>query len=428
MKIDFPYGGIPSLQVNDDSLIAVLAPRIQEAANEPESMLIERALRKPVGAPRLAELAAGKKSILILVDDYTRITPVHLILPAVLEEIRAAGASNKQVIILVASGTHRPMTTTEKSRRFGSEICSEYRVLDHSHDDLSRLVQLPTTPRGTEIWVNRAVVESDLVVGIGHIVPHRVAGFSGGGKIVQPGVCGAVTTGQTHWLSAQFEGAQIMGRIDNPVRREIEDVAKAAGLSFIANAVLDAHGRVVTLACGSSLEAYRAGSLSAMDVFGVPMERTAEIVIADSYPSDMEMWQASKGVYSADLALERGGVLILVTPCTEGVSAEFPELARIGYRPFAEVDAMIRSGELKDLTLAAHLVHVGRVIREKATGIIVSPGIDEQTVRSLGFRPAKTPQEALAMAFELKGKGASMAVLRNGGEIMPIPKDATSHA
>ena len=139
------------------------------------------------------------------------------------------------------------MTLGEKRKRFGPDLMSEYALLDHCHDDPSQLVQLPTTEHGTEVWVNKVVTESDFVLGIGHIVPHRVAGFSGGGKIVQPGVCGSVTTGQTHWLSARFEGAQIMGMIENPVRREIDDVARAAGLTYIVNAILDGTGRLPLL-------------------------------------------------------------------------------------------------------------------------------------------------------------------------------------
>jgi len=420
MKIIFPYPAVPSLEVADSSLIAVLEPGIRSEQTGREIDVVKKGLQNPVGAARIGEIARGKERILILVDDYTRTTPVHLILPQVLAEIHSSGAAKKNIRILIASGTHRTMTHEEKRKRFGLDVISEYVLLDHCHDDPSQLVQLPTTEHGTEVWVNKAVTESDFVLGIGHIVPHRVAGFSGGGKIVQPGVCGSVTTGQTHWLSARFEGAQIMGRMENPVRSEIDVVARAAGLTCIANAVLDGKGILASLVCGDPVKAFHVGARAALEIFGVPMPEPADIVIADSFPADMELWQAAKGVYASDLALKSGGVLILVTPCPEGVSAEFPEISRIGYRPFREVDAMVRSGELQDLTLAAHLAHVGRVIREKATGILVSPGIDAETASGLGFRAAKTPQDALDLACDMKGKGATIAVLRHGGEIMPI--------
>lgn len=424
MTVTFPYPAVPPLEVANTSLIASLEPRILPRQAGREEDIIRKALMKPLGTPRIREMAKGKRSIMILVDDYTRTTPVHQILPLVLDEIHSSGAAKNNIRILVASGTHRPMTGEEKKKRFGTEVVSDYALLDHCHDDPSKLVQLPTTEHGTEVWVNKTVTESDLVIGIGHIVPHRVAGFSGGGKIVQPGVCGSITTGQTHWLSAKFEGVQIMGKVENPVRREIDAVAAAAGLKCIVNAVLDGKGNLSSLVCGDPVKAFQAGARQAMGIFGAPLAESADIVIADSFPADMELWQASKGVYSADLALKPGGVLILVTPCPEGVSAEFPEISRIGYRPFVEVEDLVQSGELRDLTLAAHLVHVGRVVREKATGILVSSGIDAATASALGFLSAETPQAALDLAFSRKGKSATVAVLRNGGEIMPVMRDA----
>ena len=420
MKIVFPYPTVPPLDVADSSLIAVLEPGSRREQTGQEIDVIHKGLENPVGAARLGEMAKGKERVLILVDDYTRTTPVHLILMPVLAELASFGVAKKNIRILIASGTHRHMTQEEKKKRFGPEVISDYVLLDHSHDNPSQLVHVPTTEHGTEVWVNKAVTESDFVLGIGHIVPHRVAGFSGGGKIVQPGVCGSVTTGQTHWLSARFEGVQIMGRMENPVRTEIDAVAGAVGLKYIVNAVLDGKGNLAYLMCGDPVKAFRAGARAALEIYGVTMPALADIVIADSFPADMELWQAAKGVYASDLALKPGGVLILVTPCPEGVSAEYPEISRIGYRPFGEVDAMVSSGELRDLTLAAHLVHVGRVIREKASGILVSSGIDAGTTARLGFRFAHTPQEALGFALGIKGKNATIAVLRNGGEIMPI--------
>jgi lactate racemase len=420
VRISFSYPGVPALDVADSSLVALLEPRARPPRSESEADLIRRGLENPIGAPRLREVARGKRAVLVLVDDYTRNTPVHRLLPPVLEELAAAGVPAPQVRLLVASGTHRRMTDEEKRKRFGAEVTAAHAVLDHRHDDPSQLARLPTTEHGTEVWVNRALLESDLVLGIGHIVPHRVAGFSGGGKIVVPGVGGSITIGQTHWLSAQFEGAEIMGKVDNPVRREIESAAKAAGLRWVVNAVLDAAGALETVVCGDPEEAFRAGARTAVEIYGVPLAEPADIVIAESFPADMEMWQAAKGVYSADLALKRGGVLVLVSPCPEGVSAEFPEIPEIGYRPFGEVKALVESGALRDLTLAAHLVHGGRVIADKGTGILVSMGIDAETASRLGFRYAATPQRALELALELKGSSATVAVLRHGGEIMPV--------
>jgi hypothetical protein len=134
----------------------------------------------------------------------------------------------------------------------------------------------------------------------------------------------------------------------------------------------------------------------------------------------MDLWIAAKGIYAGDLALKEGGILIFVTPCFEGVSPEYPSIITYGYHSRAEVQAMVNRGEITDLALAAHLVHVGEVICRKATGILVSPGIEPEVAQKIGFLPAATPQQALEIALDRMGKHASIAVLKNGGEIMPI--------
>jgi nickel-dependent lactate racemase len=420
MKITFPYQEIPTLDIPDSFPITLLEPKYIWDHMETEIDIIRRGLKNPIGQPELKNMVNQKKNILIVVDDYSRNTPVHKILSEVLNEIYSTGIQKENIRLLIASGTHRKMTGAEKIKKLGVKVMADHNVLDHSYDQPEELVQLPTTAGGTEIWVNRAVLESDLVIGIGHIVPHRVAGFSGGGKIIQPGVCGIITTGQTHWLSARFTGAEIIGQIQNPVRNEIDTVAISAGLKFIINVVLDGNGRIVSCHCGDPIKAFHDGAQKSKEIFGVPIQTPADIVISDSFPTDTNLWLAAKGIYSGDLALKKNGVLILVTPCPEGVCAQHPLIEKIGYRPFSEIESSVARGDLQDLTLAAHLVHVGRVIREKGSCILVSPGIARSTTTRMGFKWAATPQDALHLAINQMGENASIAVLKNGGEIMPI--------
>jgi nickel-dependent lactate racemase len=349
-------------------------------------------------------------------------------LPLLLDELSLAGVRPDHIRLLIASGTHRVMSTTEKVKKFGAQATADYVIFDHRYNDPNVLVQLPTTPGGTEIWVNRMVLEADLLIGIGHIVPHRVAGFTGGCKIVQPGVCGTLTTGQTHWLSAQFPGVEIIGKIDNPVRQEINAVASAVGLKFILNVVMDARGNTAFCFSGDPVQVFRLGAEKSLEIFGTPLAEPADIVIADSYPTDMDLWIAAKGIYAGDLALKEGGILIFVTPCLEGVSPEYPAIVEYGYHSRTEVRAMVDRGEITNLALAAHLVHVGEVICRKATGILVSPGIAPEVAQKIGFLPAATPQQALDIALDRMGKHASIAVLKNGGEIMPILKSGVNDA
>jgi nickel-dependent lactate racemase len=428
VELHFPYLDIPPVVIPDSSPVTVLEPRVLPETHEPAAEIIKRSLEHPIHSAPLRELAIGKKNVLILVDDHSRHTPAHIILPLLFDELSLAGVHPDDIRILVASGTHRAMSNTEKLNKFGAQAMADYIILDHRYKDLGELVQLPTTPGGTEIWINRIVLEADLLIGIGHIVPHRVAGFTGGCKIVQPGVCGTITTGQTHWLSAQFPGVEIIGKIDNPVRREIDAVASAVGLKFILNVVMDARGNTAFCFSGDPIQVFHLGAEKSLEIYGTPLAEPTKIVIADSYPTDMDLWIAAKGIYAGDLALKEGGILVFVTPCLEGVSPEYPGIVKYGYHSRTEVQAMVSRGEITDLALAAHLVHVGEVICRKGTGILVSTGIEPEVARKIGFLPAATPQQALEIALDRMGKHASVAVLKNGGEIMPILRSGVNDA
>ena len=426
MEITFPYSQIPPLTLPDSSPISVLTPTILSNAYPPPAEIITNSLHQPVNSPEIRELVAGKNNALILVDDFSRHTPTHIILPILIDELNNAGIQDKNIRILVASGTHRPMSSAEKRHKYSAKVVERLTILDHVYNDENKLAQLPTTSHGTEIYVNKLALETDLLIGIGHVVPHRVAGFSGGGKIVQPGICGAITTGQTHWLSAQFPGSDIIGRADNPVRREIEEVADIVGLKFIINVVMDAHGRTAYCYSGEPSAAFHLAAEKSLEIFGVHLENPANIVIADSYPADSDLWIAAKGIYSGDLALKKGGVLIFVSPCPEGVSTEYPDIEKIGYHPFSTIQKMVSRGEITNLALAAHLVHVGNVISEKASCILVSPGISPDIARKIGFIPASNPQQAWDIATDKIGKDASVVILKNGSEIMPVINSISS--
>jgi nickel-dependent lactate racemase len=213
-----------------------------------------------------------------------------------------------------------------------------------------------------------------------------------------------------------------LGRIENPVKEEIERVAQKAGLNWIINTIQDGSGRLIEVVAGDPVQAYRKGAIRSLQVFQSTLPQEADIVIADSHPYDSDLWLAAKGVYASELAVKQGGVVILITPCPEGISPSHPEVLELGYQTFEEVDQKVSQGKIQKLTVAAHLVHVGRVIKERARGIMVSPGIPKEDKERLGFIHAEEPQDALGIAFSLLGLRAKVAVLQRGGEILPVIK------
>ncbi|MDD4266369.1 MAG: nickel-dependent lactate racemase [Aminobacterium colombiense] len=423
ISVSFTYPDFEGISIPEENLVAILSPACPPKPFEDDMDAINRGLDSPIGAPRLEECVRAEQKILILADDNTRNTPAHIIIPEVIKRLKKAGIQSKNISIMVALGTHRPMTEEELKKKFGSQILQNFTILQHAWNDPDQLIELPPTENGTEIWVNKALLKADFVIGIGHITPHRVVGFSGGAKIVQPGVSGGITTGQTHWVSALYDGEDFIGKIDTPVRREMNAVGLAAGLKYIVNVVMDGNEEVYRCVAGDPIEAHKEGCSASKEIYGAPLPCLGDIVIAESFPADAELWQAAKGIYSGDLALKKDGILILVTPCPDGVAQGHPELTEIGYLPFKEIKQMVDEKEIDDLTLAAHISHVGRVVCDKGRGILVSRGIDKETTEKLGLLWASTPQKALEMAFELKGSDAQIVVLKNGGDILPLLND-----
>lgn len=421
MKIDFPYPEIPPLEVPEKNLLGVFSPSIIPV-EQSEERIIEEALSRPAGSVPLHQSVNAQEKVLVVVDDYSRSTPVRKILPCLIKELGRAGVKDENIKILVALGTHRPMTEGEMIQKFGQELLRRFPIINHAWWDPPQLFRLGETEKGTPILVNRMVQEVDFIIGVGQIVPHRVSGFSGGGNIIQPGICGEETTGRTHWLSARFRGWEILGKIENPVKDEIDQVALKAGLKWIVNTIQDGTGRTVAAAAGDPILAYRKGAEQSLHVYQTELPQEADIVMTDSHPYDSELWLAAKGIYAAELAVREGGTIILISPCPEGVSPSHPEVLEFGYQTFEDADRLLRLGKIKKLTAAAHLVHVGRSIKERARGILVSRGISKSETERLGFVYAESPREALEIAFSLLGRNATVAVLQRGGEILPAIK------
>ncbi|WP_094550818.1 nickel-dependent lactate racemase [Petroclostridium xylanilyticum] len=418
MFVNFYYPEIKGVEIPDENFCGVFKPKLTENTTDVEN-LVREALQKPIGCNKLSERLKPSDKILIISDDNTRNTPVDKILNVLLPYLQELGIKKDNITILMALGTHRPMNHSELVGKLGQQIVDEYKVVNHLWDKKEENMYYGKTSRGIEVWGNKLLYESDFVIGLGHIVPHRVAGFSGGGKIVQPGVSNGQSTGETHWLSALVSGSEIMGKRDNLVREQIDEAARLMGLDFIINVVQDLKENVVDIFAGDLAAAHRAGCDLAKEVYGVKIPK-ADIVITDSYPADIELWQAAKGIYSSELVVKDGGYVILVTPCPEGVAKTHPEIERFGYVSLEEAKELMEKKQLEEKSVAAHLVHVGRVIKEKAHGILVCPNISNEIKEKLGFIPSNSVQEALSYALSKIGKYASVVVMLHAGEILPL--------
>lgn len=428
MIVKFPYDQVEPVEVPDHNLKGIFGlPAVTAPA--PADALIKSAVTHPVASPPLRDLARGRHRALIVSDDISRPTPVHAVVPFLLRELEAAGIGPDATEFLMALGTHRFMTRDEMEQKLGKKIAARYKVSNHDWKNRDACRFMGTTAEGAEVWINRKVDDADLVIGVGRIMPIDVCGFTGGGKILVPGVCGDVTNSDMHWTRVPVPDDRVIGHRDNPIRRSIDAMARQAGLDFIVNLVVGRQGDIVGVVAGDMEAAHRAGCDVARRVHEVSLPGTADIVIADGYPFDIEFWQVNKALDTAGMAVRPGGVVIVVSPCYEGLAPTHPEILEFGYRSVAEIIDLVESGRLKDKVVGVHMQQVSRVAVERATVILVTSGISRGDVERVGLQYAPTPAEALRKAFTLMGANASVTVLRHAAEMLPrVGHEEQEHA
>lgn len=419
--ISIPYGtGTMAFRVPDRARVTVVSPNPVTPSPDPPAE-IARAINDPIAAPPLREAARGARQVVIVADDLTRLTPVDVMIPLLLEELNAAGVRDEQITVLIALGTHRPMTDAEILQRFGHAVVDRVPVINNPWHDLSQLADLGVTPNGTPILVSRMAVEADFVIGLGNIVPHHIPGYSAGAKIIQPGISGAATTGATHYLSTRTRRSYL-GLVENPVRAEMERIAEMVGLNVVLNAVLDHTGKLVRAFYGEPRQAFRAGVRLSRQVYGVELPGQADIVIAGSHPCDIEFWQAHKSLYPADIAVRDGGSIIVVTPCPEGVSVTHQGMLEFTGLDAEQIEARIEDGTIRDVVSGA-LALAWAKMRQRAEISLVSDGISTDEAHALRFSPFASIEDALAAALDRHGPDATVTVLTHAPEMLPLLPD-----
>ena len=418
MYHSFPYSAMFSpLLIPDDNLQGIYEyPKSQEIDDIYTS--VKEALENPIGTPKLEILAKNKKSALIIADDLSRKTPVKQIIPILCEKLEEIGVP--KIKILIAMGAGKPLTVEEKKAKFGSYIFDKYDIINHRYKDHLDLVDLGYNSFGSRLYVNNHLLEADLIVGLGQITPHRIAGFSGGSEIILPGVSGAESIAKINWDSALLPTQKVFGVVDNPIREEMDDDAKRVNLSFIINCIPNPQGKICHIVAGSYKDAFREGCKLCEKVYGANFLHKSDITVVDSYPKDQDLWHASRALFAAELMTKPTGAIIFISPCHNGVSQTHKFITEYGYKSEQETLSDFEEGKIPSMTIASHLIRMGRITKDKYKCYMVHNAIPPYLVSRLGFEYVKTPQEALNKAFFVKGNKAVVSVLKNGGETLPI--------
>jgi len=317
----FPWYGDTELELEFPDSWEVVVPRMAgEKARKMTAQQIRNALRQPIGTPRLAEMARGKKEVCIIFDDLTRPTKADQIVPQVLDELHEGGIKDENIRFIAALGLHGAMKLMDFQKKLGKEIPQKYLVFNHN--PYENCAYLGKTSRGIPVEVNSEFMACDLKVSIGSIVPHPTAGFGGGGKMILPGVSSikSIATNHGQLCTISETGTIVLdtwGRVDDNVQRlDMEEIARMAGLDFSVNALVNMKRDTIGIFCGDLVKAHREGVKMARQVYATESPGNADIVVANSYAKANET--ALVVSLGTKLLKESGGDLVVIGNIPEG--------------------------------------------------------------------------------------------------------------
>lgn len=415
------YTSTLALHVEEENLKAVLTAKMHGFhAEKSQEQLVLDALEHPVDSPRLRELARDKQKIVIVTSDHTRAVPSKITLPLLLKEIRS-GNPDADITILIATGLHRPTTEEEQRRMFGDAIVDHEKIAINNAFAPEQFVELCTLPSGAVFQVNRLAAECDLLVTEGFVEPHFFAGFSGGRKSILPGICSERTVNENHSYKAVSHPRSNSGMLkDNPIHADMLCAAKAVNVQFIFNVALDGEKKIVAAWAGDLEKAHEAGVAFIRQWSQCPVV-TGDIVITSNggYPLDQNLYQSPKAMATAEACAGEDGVIIMCCSCCDGMGgAHFGQLIQRGTPD--EIDRYLSSIPPEKTIPEQWCAQVCVRVLRRHQVILVTTFLSHDEVRKANMIPASTPDEALEIAYRLKGEQASVVVIPDGVSVLTV--------
>jgi nickel-dependent lactate racemase len=423
MKVTLDYGrtGL-DVTLPDGRTVGPLAIKDAPPLPDPEGAL-RAALTAPIGSKPLAELARGRKSACILICDVTRPVPNKLILPPLLRTLEESGIPRKDIVILNATGLHRPNEGVELVEMVGEEVVKNYRIENHYGQRLDEHTFLGTTPNGVPAWIDTRYVTADLKITTGLIEPHLMAGYSGGRKVICPGIAALETVKIWHGPRFLEHPKADCGSVEgNPVHAENTRIAQMAGCDFIVNVCIDGKRRVTWLGAGDMIAAWEAGVRFCRDAVRVAVPEPLDVVVTScaGYPLDTTWYQAVKGLTGALPIVKKGGTIVLAASMSEGLgSPEFQQ--RLADSPYMKLERgapppHCKMDEWQLVMLAKVLAHC----KVK----VFTDGLPADTLRKCLVEPAPSVEQAVAESLKEYGPAAKLAVIPKGPYVMPYVSGA----
>jgi nickel-dependent lactate racemase len=423
MRITLDYGrtGL-DVTLPDDRTVGPLSIREAPPLANPERAL-EDALRNPIGTRPLSELTKGKKDACILICDITRPVPNKLILPPVLHTLEASGIPRDKILILNATGLHRPNEGDEMIEMVGEEIAANYRIENHHGKIRDEHTYLGTTTNGVPAWIDTRYVKADLKITTGLIEPHLMAGYSGGRKVICPGIAALETVKVWHgprFLEHPKADCGIV--VGNPVHEENTRIAQMAGCDFIVNVCIDGKRQVTWLGAGDMIQAWHRGVEFCENVVKAGVREPFDVVVTScaGYPLDTTWYQAVKGLTGALPIVKKGGTIVMAASLTEGLGGpEFQKLLSTSnymqrFMPGGRRGPIADACEMDEW----QLIMMAKVL-DRCKVKVVSDGLPAETLRRCLVEPALTVEQAVAASLSEYGPQSRIAVIPKGPYVLP---------
>ena len=418
MRVRLDYGA-DGLEVDlPDERVTVIEPRFRPSLQDPRAALLA-ALRAPVDRPPLREITARGPRVAISVCDITRAQPRREMLEALFEEMPEVRAGD--VTILVATGTHRRNTPAELETMLGADIVRRCRVINHDSRDPGALVHVGETSTGVQVHLNRLWLDADVRITTGFVEPHFFAGFSGGPKMVAPGLAGLQTTLTLHDARRIGHPMAAWGITEgNPIHDDVREIARMTGVHFALDVTLDRAQQITAVFAGELFAEHRAACAAAKRDAMREVEFPFDVVLTTNsgYPLDQNLYQAVKGMSAAAQVVKPGGTIVCAAECRDGLPAHGSYGEVLASRPGArELLAMITAPgySMPD----QWQVQIQAQIQTRARVLVKTSGLADREIRAAHLDPIHDVAAAVRGALAAAGPQATLCVLPQGPQTIP---------
>jgi lactate racemase len=413
MEIMVPYGKDKVAVVLDDSRVAgIIHPNPVKNGNEEDTL--KKALANPLNSLTFSDFMSGDAQTLFIVNDGTRPTPTSKVLDVLAEDLKG-----KNCDFIIATGVHRAPTDEEYRFIFGKhfdELNKNNRIFVHDAKNDKEMLFIGTSTNGTEMWVNKKVMEAERIVIIGSVEPHYFAGYTGGRKAILPGLASYKTITMNHKFALKPE-AKALALKGNPVHEDMIDALKTLKDKdiFSIQTVLNKKKKIYAATAGHIVDSMDAAIESAKSVFAVNVEKKEDIVVSVApYPMDVDLYQSQKAIEHGKLALNDGGIIIMISQCRTGIGPDAFYQLMAGCNSPEEVVSKISRRYKLGYHKAAKMVEIGLWAEIWAVS-----WLDPEMMKKIFIRPFSDIQEAINEALKLKGPDAKVLFLMEGSVTVP---------